>query len=150
MDQHAEPSENVRDFWNDHNRRQDFEHTLIDRKTTWLLATQGLLFAAYGVSFEPTMPDHVVDGFRRVVAGSGIAIALIMLVGVAALVNSKRLSWNNYRKFFLENSDTLRLPGPLADRSLQWGVDTRNTLVALFPELAIPIVFIVAWFLVAP
>ena len=35
--------------WRDYNDRQQFEHQLIDRKTVWLLTTQGLLFAAYGV-----------------------------------------------------------------------------------------------------
>ena len=38
------------DPWEDYRKGQEFEHTLIDRKTSWFLAAQGLVFAAYGLS----------------------------------------------------------------------------------------------------
>ena len=41
-----------RSSWDDYNRKQEFEHDLINRKTTWSLTTQGILFAAYGVTFS--------------------------------------------------------------------------------------------------
>lgn len=42
----------IRRAWLDHRDQQQFEHQLIDRKTTWLLSTQAILFAAYGVTFQ--------------------------------------------------------------------------------------------------
>jgi hypothetical protein len=46
MNQPDAKYQGMRDIWNDYNHRQEFEHELIDRKTTWLLTTQAILFAA--------------------------------------------------------------------------------------------------------
>ena len=37
-------------MWQDQNHRQEFEHDLLNRKTTWGLTGQTILFAAYGVT----------------------------------------------------------------------------------------------------
>jgi hypothetical protein len=140
----------MRDIWGDFNDRQKFEHELIDRKTDWLLTTEGLLFAAYGFSSRAL---ESTDDFRSAVAGAGLAIAAITLIGVAALMNSKRISWRDYQRFYQEKRGG-KLPPPLPhrrrwgdgrDRPLAWGVRTTNTILALAPDLAIPAVFIVAW-----
>jgi hypothetical protein len=47
-----------RDIWDDHNHSQEFEHNLINRKTTWSLTAQTLLFAAYGVVFGIKSPTR--------------------------------------------------------------------------------------------
>ena len=138
----------ARDAWTDHERRQQFEHELIDRKTTWLLTTQAILFAAYGVTFtRSSTADGDLSEFRTVVSRAGLAIAAIVLVGVIALINSKRLAWTSYRSYFGDQAtaDAVPLPQPLADRGLQWGVRTPNTAVALLPDVLLPIVFILAW-----
>lgn len=64
-----------RHVWDDYNHRQEFEHALIDRKTTWLLATQAILVAGYGVTFDSSNAAQGVDGFRDVVAWLGISVA---------------------------------------------------------------------------
>ena len=74
-----------RDIWNDYNATQKFEHELIHRKTTWWLATQTILFNAYGVSLGN-------GKFGRVVAGVGLAVAALTLIGVWTVIRSKRLS----------------------------------------------------------
>jgi hypothetical protein len=134
--------------WSDYNDRQEFEHELLNRKITWLLTAQTILFAAYGVTFGSE--GDGVETFRNVVAASGVSIAAIVFVSTVALLNSKRLSWKSYARFFGDPArqppgPIKQLPGPLKNEPLQWGVDTRNTWVALLPDVMLPVVFIVAW-----
>jgi hypothetical protein len=133
--------EEMRDIWGDYNERQRFEHELIDRKTTWMLVAQGLFFAAYGATFGKTD----VEMFRLVVAGSGFSTAWFVFAGVLALIRSKSLSWQDYRRYFGEGRRQEKLPGPIARRPLQWGVDDQNTKFALSPDVLLPLVFVVAW-----
>jgi len=144
MDQLDMHYREMRDIWTDYNHRQEFEHTLIDRKTTWLLTTQAILFAAYGLTFDGTITDEALEIFRVVVGFTGLSIAVIILVGVLALIESKHLSWEIYRDFY-NGSGNPDLPKPLDRHSLQWGVETRNTHRALLPDLWIPVLFIAAW-----
>lgn len=145
MDQHDDRYRETRDIWADYNERQKFEHELLDRKTTWLIATQSILFAAYGVTFRSEgTGGEGLDTFRDVVAASGLAIAVITLVGVVALLISKLLSWQDYKRFFA-GSETPNPPRPLDRKALQWGVRSWNTPFALLPDLLLPNVFIVGW-----
>jgi hypothetical protein len=144
MSQPGGDDKEMRDIWGDYNRRQEFEHDLLNRKTTWMLATQAILFAAYGLTVGSGSTDGGLDRFRKVVAGSGLSIALITLVGVVFIIRSKYLSWTAYRKFFKE-SGAPKLPRPLDREALQWGVNDRNTWLTLLPEALFPIVFIVGW-----
>lgn len=134
-----------RRIWADFNERQLFEHGLIDRKATWLLTTQALLFAAYGLTFTDNVPTDQLAQFRTVVASAGLLIAALTFIGVVALIYSKHLSWQAYRDYFRDESAALHLPGPLAERPLQWGVATHNTWVTLAPDVMFPIVFFGAW-----
>jgi hypothetical protein len=54
--------------WEDAQSRQEFEHELINRKTTWLLTSQGLLFTAYGVTFGGAAGPDTMGESRTVVA----------------------------------------------------------------------------------
>lgn len=142
----ADKYQRARDIWYDHNHRQEFEHQLIDRKTTWLLTTQAILFAAYGVTFQSGAAESAataekLDEFRDVLSFCGVAVAGLLFISVLALLNSKFLSWRRYERFY--KKPDVRLPEP-HDR-LRWGVCTPNTVVAVLPEVLLPIVFIVAW-----
>jgi hypothetical protein len=147
----------ARDVWADGAHRQEFEHDLINRKTTWSLTGQTILFAAYGVTLRSDLAGEN-DDFRNVVALSGLAVALVTFAGVLAIVISKLLSWRQYRKFYpnprkeahstkCDNvSGKLYLPRPLnAGKPLQWGVNTINTVVTLTPEVLMPVIFFTAW-----
>jgi hypothetical protein len=130
----------MRDTWSDFNHRQAFEHDLINRKTTWLLTTEGLLFTAYGLSsrgFESALRFH------NAVAWAGLLIATITLIAVASLINSKRLSWREYRDYY-ERKESPKPPRPFGP-TLAWGVNTWNTRLTLAPDVAIPMVFIGVW-----
>jgi hypothetical protein len=131
-----------RDALNDYTRTQEFLHQLIDRKTTWLLTTQGILFAAYGLSLRESSSMEVADEFRNVTAITGIVLAALSLLGVAFLIVSKVMSFVKYRRYFDEKR---ALPNVLVDRRLQWGVLTWNTPLTLLPDVAFPLVFVVAW-----
>jgi hypothetical protein len=133
----------MRDVWKDYNDRQGVEHQLIDRKITWLLTTQALLFTAYGVTFDSVVTGEL-ESFRDAVAGTGVTIAVLVLVGVLGLIRSKRRSWKTYKVFF-GSSETLEPPRPLSRVPLEWGVETRNTYVTLLPDVFLPLVFIVVW-----
>jgi hypothetical protein len=109
-----------RDIWCDHNHRQEFEHDLINRKTTWSLTAQTLLFTAYGLALGIQDPD-VSRRFRYVVDGSGLALAVLIFIGINSLIYSKRKSWEMYRDFYDEYAENY-LPRPL-ERPLKWGVE---------------------------
>ena len=141
----ADPStrhQEMREIWNDYNDRQAFEHELIDRKTRWLLGTQAILFAAYGVTFQSESAGDVLREFRDIVAWSGIAIAITVFIGVCAHIIAKRLSWKEYKKFF--DKETVDF-FPLNRRELRWGVKTRLTPWGLAPDMLLPLIFIGAW-----
>ena len=55
-----------RDVWQDCNHRQEFEHDLINRKTTWSLTGQTILFAAYGVTLGSNLTNKSAE-FRGVI-----------------------------------------------------------------------------------
>ena len=130
-----------RSIWQDYNDRQAFEHDLINRKTTWWMTAQALLFAAYGLTLRAEVAPDAIR-FRQVVAASGIAFAVITLVGVVAVIGSKVMSWREYAAYF---SGDARPPRPLDRGRLQWGVRTWNTWITLAPDVLQPIVLGVAW-----
>jgi hypothetical protein len=139
----------MRDVWNDYNRRQDVEHELIDRKTTWLLTGESLLFTAYGVTLglsDNETPEHlmkIADKFRGGVAWAGLLIAAAMLVGLTTIIISKWASWRRYLTMYEKRDPDL--PKPFTGTSLTWGPYTKNTLVSVSADLAVPIVFLGIW-----
>jgi hypothetical protein len=152
----------MRDIWHDYNHRQEFEHTLLDRKTTWLLATQAILFTAYGITFSKSAAAEFpteIDEFRTVVAYLGMWIAGSVLIGLVFLVRSKRVSWREYRDFFAHTDtpmllafrarpippDPPDLPSLLGNKQLKWGAGDKITYLTLAPDFLLPLGFIVAW-----
>ena len=67
----------------------DFEHQLLDRYLTWLLTSESVLFAAYGLTFPKDATLGNPAFFRQVTAGSGLAIAIAILVGITAGILAK-------------------------------------------------------------
>ena len=131
-----------REIWKDYNDKQDFEHLLINRKPTWSLTTQGILFAAYGLTLSGKALQGVSE-FRSAVAVSGLMVAALTLIGVAFLIRSKIVSYTDYHRYFGSGAC---LPGPLKDKPLKWGAAGMvNTMFTLLPDFGTPVVFIVAW-----
>ena len=143
MNQLCDRYQESRDIWEDHNHRQEFEHELINRKTTWWLTAQTILFAAYGVTLRRDIADGG-DEFRTIVASAGLAVAIVTLGGVSTVIRSKYLSWRSYAAFY-RDSKVHRLPEPHYGKPLQWGVETRNTWLTLLPDVLLPLIFAGAW-----
>jgi hypothetical protein len=143
-----------RDIWKDYNDRQEFEHDLINRKTTWWLSTQTILFAAYGVTLsDKILPEPLATlaiNFRKIVGFVGLAVALATFIGILAVINSKWISWREYKEFFEKNSKEYPLPEPLKalNKKVTWGVNTINTCVSLTPDVLLPVIFFAAWYCV--
>ena len=55
------------EYW----KRLTFEHDLINRRITWLLSSQTILFAAYGITFTLSSPKNI-GIFPSVIAWSGM------------------------------------------------------------------------------
>jgi hypothetical protein len=145
----------MRDIWSDYNHRQEVEHELIDRKTTWLLTGESLLFTAYGVTLglADDAPKNLLDvasDFRSAVAWAGLLIAAAMLLALTTIIISKGVSWWRYKSWY-EKSDPKyekqdpELPKPLELKPFRWGVFTLNTLVSLLADVAVPSVFLGIW-----
>lgn len=150
------PSDSDRKAWDDHHARQAFEHALIDRKTVWSLTAHGLLFAGYGVAAgSGDAGSAAVVNLLRVLPVLGIVVSLLTFLGVAAVVNSKRISWRDYREHFgyerppFVPSGAARSRGARPVPWLQWGVRTTNTMFTLAPDLLYPLVFTSAWLYLA-
>jgi hypothetical protein len=105
--------------------RLRFEHELINRRLTWLLSSQSILFAAYGIALG-SANQEIASFFLKVTAISGIVIAGLILLGIVAGMIAKRTVWKDSKK-------------------KQFGVRTWITYLALVPDTLLPVVFIIAW-----
>ena len=124
----------------DHNKRQEFEHQLIDRRLTWLLSSQAILYAAFGLTLTEKMSSASAAGdFQDVVVFVGFCTSLLTCVSVTAAYFAKWGSWRKYRRYFKD-----AVPEPENGR-LPWGVNTRVTLVAMLADIAMPVVLAGAW-----
>jgi hypothetical protein len=113
--------------------RLRFEHELINRRVTWLLTSQTILLSAFGLVLKTenaTQPTGEVPDFLKVMAIAGAVITSLILVGIVAGVVAKYSVWKDYQ---------------VHDPNAEWGARTWVTVVALLPDITLPIVFIVAW-----
>jgi hypothetical protein len=117
-----------KEFWD----RLEFEHDLLNRMLTWLLSSQTILFAAYGLTVSKN--DPLAVNFQKVIAGSGAIAAALMFIGILSGVHAKRAVWRNYQKDY--NPDQ------------KWGVRTGATWAGLVPDLCLPVLFVAAWLIV--
>ncbi len=146
MDGDHDCHQESRETWRDYNDEQQFEHTLINRKTTWSLTAQGILFAAYGLTITKGTP--LASEFRLAVAVSGLVVAALTLISVAGLIVSKLTSYRTYKDYF---DDGHCLPQPNKGNHLTWGpAGTVNTMVTLLPDFGTPALFIATWSLLLP
>jgi len=111
----------------EYSQRMQFEHELINRRLGWLLTSQSILLAAYSLAAgkEPI--------FLRVLAGGGLVISLVILLGVLTSQDAKKKIWEDFKAS--GNSD--------ADE--EFWVRTSITEKAFFPERVLPLVFAAMW-----
>jgi hypothetical protein len=109
------------------------EHELINRRLTWLLTSQTILFAALGFMLEKGVLSMQNKLFSIIVACLGLAISVFILIGIIMGVIAKITVWNDY------NSCNETKP------KVQLGVRTWITFGALIPDVCIPLAFVFAW-----
>lgn len=113
------------------------EHELINRKLTWLLSSQSILFAALafvlGKDMEPGVEQAQKNLFFNIVSLMGMVISCLILIGVSMAVAAKVVSWKDFNR-----------PRPIPERT-PLGVRNWITIFALAPDVFMPIAFIGAW-----
>jgi hypothetical protein len=110
----------------EYSARLKFEHELINRRVTWLLTSQSILFAAYGVALKAS-----AVWFLKTVAFTGGFICALIFIGISAAFCAKYYTWQDFK-----NSGNPAEP---------FWVRTVITYVAFIPEFALPLLFIRAW-----
>ncbi len=123
-----------------YNRRQEFEHELIDRKIRWMLTSQTILFTAYGLTLSSKIPQADADRLQGVAILVGSSSSLLTLIGVLMALLAKVYSWRQYQAFFGDHP-----PEPYRNMRLPWGANTRIATVSMVAELLMPCVFVGAW-----
>lgn len=114
--------------------RGEFEHELLNRRVTWLLTSQTILFAAYGLSFNENVNGTAVTEFRMVVPLLGLIISFVIWLGINAAFLAKITALKKFNEK-VETKDKQPL-----------GVKTGITLMGYIPDFSIPIVFMFAWY----
>ena len=116
---------------NEYFKKLKFEHKLLNQRLTWLLLSQTILFAGYGIVLKEGK-----DGTQNfyVIATSGFIIACLILIGVIAGIIAK---------FKLTEYYNMKLPERY--RPLKVGVETWITWWALVPDILLPVTFMIAW-----
>jgi hypothetical protein len=111
---------------------------LIDRKITWLLTSQTILFASLGLSLQAPSLKLV-----QIMAWVGLVICLIIGLGLAGNIMAKWFVYSDYRTFVTGAQD---MPwGVRGTKRVEFGVRTFTTWLGVFADVAIPLTFAIAW-----
>ena len=112
------------------------EDELMSQRLGWLLTSQIVLFAAYGILIKDIPPEsnkrliYVIETF-------GIAIAFLIFIGILAAITA---SYILYRK--VNN----KIENPLNEKQTL-GVHPVLTVIGWLVAALIPVIFIIAWFM---
>ncbi len=115
-------------------RRLGFEHELIGRRIGWLLTSQTILLAAYGLTLDKGKEGRATETYRFWIPRIGLLVALVVLFGVVAAALAKYGTWRDFKK---------------EHHCAEWGVRTYSTLIGLVPDFGLPIIFAFAWLMLA-
>ena len=108
------------------------EHELINRRLTWLLTSQTILFAALAfVMGNQSPPEGRHAFFFLVVSILGSGISLCILFGIWQGIRAKFKLWEDYKNH--------------TDPKEELGVRTEITKKALLPDVLLPVFFALAW-----
>lgn len=110
-----------------HEKRMHFEHDLINRRLSWLLTSQTILFAAMALAFKDGELCEKQKTFIELIPVMGGVISLSIFSGVLAGAFAKYKIWKE-------------------SKSDQWGVRTQITRWALLgTDLLLPVIFAIIW-----
>ncbi|WP_133251942.1 hypothetical protein [Actinomycetospora cinnamomea] len=146
----------------DYSKALEFEHDLINRKITWLLTSQTILFAALGLTLQ-ALVLRMVD----IIAYVGLALCSIGLLGLVGNFRAKRFVHSDYKASRILGSTGERLRGREPGERIcwikrcirwicgrrepdraEWGVRSVTTWWGVLMDCLIPVAFGVAWIFV--
>lgn len=110
-----------------------FEHELINRRLTWLLTSQSILFAALAIVLGKEVLPKQQALFFNSISLLGILISLSILIGVLMGITAKIMTWVDFNR------------GKSPAEKKQLGVRTWITFIAFAPDIFMPIAFVVVW-----
>jgi len=114
-------------------KRQEFEHDLINRRLTWLLTSQTILFTALALVLrEDTIDEKYRTAFFNTISYLGIFISLAIFFAICMGALAKYISYRDERKRDDKNK-------------VRWGVRKLITIIALIPDVLMPLGFFIAW-----
>ena len=131
----------------------EHEHELIDRKETWLLTSQTILFAALGLTLQAKTPAVKLI---LVIAGVGLFLCVAITLGLVGNVSAKRCLYSDY-KHFVNSTDSASTKIPKIPSStktpwgkreageVEFGVRTPLTVLGIITDFLIPLAFAGAW-----
>jgi hypothetical protein len=128
MDPNAESRDTMKR--KEYSRRLEFEHELINRRVTWLLTSQSILFAAYGVVMQHSNQQGAAQLLKSM-ATIGPLICGSVLLGIVAAFLAKYRAWRRFKGDGHEGEP--------------FGVETWITYLGFAPEIALPYMFAIAW-----
>lgn len=110
-----------------------FEHGLINRRLTWLLSSQSILFAALAIVLDKESISDRLTLFFNVIPLLGMLISSLIFIGVVMGVMAKVTTNIDYNR------------GRQEAEKKPLGVRTWITSIALAPDILMPVVFVFAW-----
>ena len=129
-----------RKLFEDQVKGLEFEHELINRKITWLLTSQSLLFAALGLTLASSSLEIV-----RIIASLGLAVCVVVAIALAGNIAAKRFVHLDYKR----REQSLGSPEPRwgvrGNGEIEFGVRSFTTWLGIAADLAVPLVFAGAW-----
>ena len=117
------------------------EDALINQRLTWLLASQTLLFAAYGLTLgSPHTNKVTIETIASCISWLGFWVAFVLFIGIFAAAWAQRIIW--------VDSNT-KPDGSRREKNdplyVQYGVREETTYLGLFTALILPLFFIATW-----
>lgn len=126
--------------------KQSFEHDLINRRLTWLLTSQSILFAALALAFGKNDAEYHMETFMFVLPLLGIVISAFTFWGVLMGVIAKHTNWKDELKAQQKPRVKVEQNGEKFEEDpIDWGVRAWITRGAITTDLVIPLAFLGAW-----
>ena len=106
-----------------YNYQLQLEHELINRKLTWLLSSQSILFASLAFELGNVVQQEQYRMISNIICLFGMSILLLIFIGVLTAVAAKLTTWKDYNR-----------QSPIAERQQLGGLNW-ITFLALMPDV---------------
>src|SRR5947207_736550 len=138
------PTSDSQNFQEDRTKFEDYihgyehEHELIDRKETWLLTSQTILFAALGLTLQA--PTGILI---QVIAWVGLALCVAIFIGLIGNILAKWFLYSDYKNAgrSADGAKEKTRWGTRGTSEVEFGVRTHLTMLGILTDILIPAAF---------